>query len=632
MCRRSSVSSRSVSPKIASRSLSPSSVVKSPSSQSLSGSPPSSPTPDTKLPKVYQKASNVREVLCPICDKCFANLQNVRKHMRVVHKLPNEEINERLKGQSSTAKKCPHCLQYNTRIDRHLKVCKRKPKTKVGRKRKIEEEVCDLLGAFKAYDARNPRRLTMETRKKHLRYAEMILSEMDLNEKGFNSEKLVSSDPPFLPDIIDLLEGKTPSMRSIFASAYQYLISFLKDFHRKTKNVSAFLGHLTNLRSDITHMFGVFNKEIAVTRLENRNKREGNPAILTYNLPRAAEVLKTVKASEGIRSFVTSVAEGRLKELQDSGWDKLGMTNLLAALCMMFAVGARPSVTAFMTIREFEEAAQSPKGYVVNVHRHKTAKRMGPASLTFLYPRLYEACDNYRKAFCSNLPKDSPLFLNSNDGELRPNTAIRAIIPFVDFSTEEKKFLNVEWMRKLWSNWNWMQADDTVRNAGRKLMGHSEETFNKYYLIKSRTEALDHGKLLLDDILNSGKGGSESEDEEPEMKRRKVGTSKGRNTEDSECQAIGLRKCRTEQEQEQETKKSAHTFTTREREKMRELFEKEGEKRTTLSGKEIEEMAQKDIEFSDILGRLYESKSKLKGSVKEKVHAAIRTCVTRRKN
>ena len=81
-------------------------------------------------------------------------------------------------------------------------------------------------------------------------------------------------------------------------------------------------------------------------------------------------------------------------------------------------------------------------------------------------------------------------------------------------------------MRKLWSNWR--QADDTVRNAGRKLMGHSEETFNKYYLISDRKEAMDHGKLLLDDILFSRKGGgAESEDEDPRKKRRKVGTSKG---------------------------------------------------------------------------------------------------------
>ena len=249
--RRSSVSSRSVSPEM---SLSARSVVKSPQSQSLSqsqsqsqsqpqsltSSPPSSPASDIKPKKVYQKAGNVREVMCSVCDKSFANVQNVRKHMKVVHKLPNDEIDERMQGQASTAKKCPHCLNYNTRILRHMKICKKKPKTKVGRKKKTEEEVCDLMGAFRAYDARNPRKLAEKTRKNHLRYAQIILSEMDLIEKGFNSEKLVSSDPPFLSDIVELLENKTPSMRSMYASAYQYLISFLKDFHRKNRNISSF--------------------------------------------------------------------------------------------------------------------------------------------------------------------------------------------------------------------------------------------------------------------------------------------------------------------------------------------------------------------------------------------------------
>ena len=278
--RRSSVSSRSVSPEM---SLSARSVVKSPGSQSLTSSPSSSPESDIKPKKVYQKAGNVREVMCSVCDKSFANLQNVRKHMKVVHKLPNDEIDERMQGQASTAKKCPHCLNYNTRIHRHMKICKKKPKTKVGRKKKTEEEeeVCDLMGAFKAYDARNPRKLAEKTRNKHLRYAEIILSEMDLIEKGFNSEKLVSSDPPFLSDIVELLENKTPSMRSMYASAYQYLISFLKDFHRKNRNVSSFLDHLTTRRSDTTQMFGVFNKEIEQKRLENRGAREANPAILT---------------------------------------------------------------------------------------------------------------------------------------------------------------------------------------------------------------------------------------------------------------------------------------------------------------------------------------------------------------
>ena len=145
----------------------------------------------------------------------------------------------------------------------------------------------------------------------------------------------------------------------------------------------------------------------------------------------------------------------------------------------------------------------------------------------------------------------------------------------------------MEWLRKLWSDWNWRQADDAVRNAGRKLMGHSEETFNKFFLISDRTEALDHGNLLLDDIMNSGKGETESEDEEPRKKRRKVGTSKGKeNAEDSECQV--LRQSRTEHPEEsdlpceyneqkvsqQETKKSAHTFTQKEREKMREFIRK----------------------------------------------------------
>ena len=337
--------------------------------------------------------------------------------MKVVHKLPNDEIDERMEGQASTAKKCPHCLNYNTRIHRHMKICKKNPKTKVGRKKKTEEEeeVCDLMGAFKAYDARNPRKLAEKTRKKHLRYAEIILSEMDLIEKGFNSEKLVSSDPPFLSDIVELLENKTPSMRSMYASAYQYLISFLKDFHRKNRNVSSFLDHLTTRRSDTTQMFGVFNKEIEQKRLKNRGEREANPAILTYNLTRAAEVFKTVYASEGIRRYVKSVAEGRLEELQDNSWEQLDITNLLAALCMMFGVGARPSVTSFMTIGEFDQAAKSPKGYVVTVRKHKTSKN-GGASLPFLYPSLYEACKSYRKAFCLELPKKSPLFFNSSGG------------------------------------------------------------------------------------------------------------------------------------------------------------------------------------------------------------------------
>ena len=99
--------------------------------------------------------------------------------MKVVHKLPHDEIDERMQGQASTAKKCPHCLNYNTRIHRHMKICKKKPKTKVGRKKKTEEEeeVCDLMGALKAYDARNPRKLAEKTRKKHLSYAKIILSE-----------------------------------------------------------------------------------------------------------------------------------------------------------------------------------------------------------------------------------------------------------------------------------------------------------------------------------------------------------------------------------------------------------------------------------------------------------------------
>jgi hypothetical protein len=95
----------------------------------MSESPPSSPAPPAKLIKVRRRAGNVTEVMCPICDKMLSSLQNVRKHMRNVHKLETDDIDERLEGQVSTAKKCPHCLKYNTNITRHMKICKKKQKS-----------------------------------------------------------------------------------------------------------------------------------------------------------------------------------------------------------------------------------------------------------------------------------------------------------------------------------------------------------------------------------------------------------------------------------------------------------------------------------------------------------------------
>ena len=139
--------------------------------------------------------------------------------MKTIHRMETKEVDKQLKGMKSTSQKCPNCMKPQTNLYRHLTTCSggrnRLVLSKKGRPAKADEGVT-LMGEFKKWSDKDPRRLVPETRNRHVKYAEKILAYFDCEVRGFKSEQLMSNvNPPNLPHIeIFLAQVDSNGMKS----------------------------------------------------------------------------------------------------------------------------------------------------------------------------------------------------------------------------------------------------------------------------------------------------------------------------------------------------------------------------------------------------------------------------------
>ena len=83
------------------------------------------------------------------------------------------------------------------------------------------------------------------------------------------------------------------------------------------------------------------------------------------------------------------------EELESNNWTESRIRNLLHGLLIIFGGGAKESVGAKMTIKEFNHAHEKDGHFNAHVENHKT-KQLGAADLVFNLPRLYQCCEKYR--------------------------------------------------------------------------------------------------------------------------------------------------------------------------------------------------------------------------------------------
>ena len=628
-----------------SRSRSSSSSSSGSSSRSSSSSSSSS---RSKGADIKKKKNPGKQVSCPICDKTFAQTSNVRVHMKTIHRMETKEVDKQLKGIGSTTSKCPNCMKPQTNLWRHLKTCSggrnsRLVVSKKGRPVKVDENVT-LMGEFKKWSEPNPRELNPVTIKRHIKYSEEILAYFDHEVPSFNSEKLMSKDnPPDLPDIeIFLPQIQSAGMKSHYVAAYMYFNRFLQTSFR-TRNWSnkvnyadknARQSHLKDMADAAGEKWRSLKKSIEKERLNNKKERARNPAVLTFNMPRAEELFRKLWRSEKLAEIVTDIRKATREELWEKhALDETKIRDILASLCIVFGGGNRAVVITNMTVGEFENAVENEDGQrQVDVKEHKT-DQLGAAPLPFIFEGLYEACDRYRRDF-RPVPgnPDESLFITKNGGPIKPNNCIQSLKRFLDLTEEEREKWNVEVWRKVWATWNSNHPDEVVKNWGFSTLLHDEKTSRKHYVQVQQDVGIRFANEMIRSMAFGENDAAEAgQDKEAGPSRaRERGEPPKRRGEPAKRRGSNIAPdgpARKSSRLDVFSKGSKTTFSPDQRKFIREIFGQ----RQTLSASDIQNMAESNTQFKALLEALIKHKEQEvttnTAPVMDRVKAAIRKCL-----
>ena len=411
-----------------------------------------------------------------------------------------------------------------------------------------------------------------------------------------------------------------------------YVNSNFKQTGELYQSTISYLSHIRNRREETKDLFTVLNKDKNKCRLNSRMNKQKDPNFIEFNTKRGEEIFINLSNSEELAHTLEMIQKCSKEELESNNWTESRIRHLLHGLLIIFGGGARASVGAKMTIKEFNHSHEKDGHFNVNVDNHKT-KQLGAADLVFNLPRLYQCCEKYRDSIREKAtnPDTETLFVTPSGGESRVDRAMEVVKEFVDLSPGESNHFNSAIWRRLWAHWNQQHNKDGA-HIGLEVMAHSESTRNMYYNVQDPTRGISFTKKILDEVLEP------HEHQEREEVHLQVEQASDIEVDEPEPFSDRKRKNKSEVDDKPVTKRQKTTLSTRQkttftstnRNFIRNLFLIDGQTPETLSGNRINEMREENEDFDRIVKDLETKKSKEKSPapLNDRVNQAIRKCAT----
>ena len=450
--------------------------------------------------------------------------------------------------------------------------------------------------------------------------------------EDFYGKALFVEGPRLIPQFKEFVSTvEKESMRPIFASAYQFMLTFLTSYvNTNLKQTGdhyqitiSYLSHIENRKNEVRYLFTDLNKVKNMSRLNSRMNKQSNPDYIEFNTKRAEEIFINLFNSEELAETLKMIQKCSKEELENNNWSESRVRHLLHGLLIVFGGGARASVGAKMTITEFNNAVEKDGHFNAHVGNHKT-KQLGAADLVFNLPRLYQCCEKFRDSIRLEAtdPDTETLFATQAGGLSRLDRAMEVVKEFVDLSPGERNHFNSAIWRKLWAHWNQKHNKDSA-HIGFEVMALSETTRDTYYNVRDPVRGITFTSKILDKVLVN------HEEQEREEVHQQVEEEAEMEVDDPEPVSRKKRKNISGVDKPR-AKRQKTTFTTSDQFFIRDLFLVDGETPSTLSGERINEMRRENETFGRIVKDLEtkKSKEKTKQPLKDRVNQAIRKYAT----
>ena len=591
---------------------------------------------------VKAKAPIGEKTLCPKCKKGFSKAANVRKHLQVVHKLKEEEV----QGLeiNTTTKRCEFCGFFFGNVYAHQKVCKKKTIVRADvKERSVEEDGAPahfvpggerLLREWDTWVEKKG--LKKNTIKVYRRKLKELIKFWEEKMKGFYADSLVFplETEVCFPSLAMYLDECTTGGAKITAmKTYNWLAGLIlslrftgmKEFSLEKKN--SFKQDVITQRDQFSKLIKGQNKINAEATAKRSAEKQADPEVLERNPQRMKELMVFLLNNESVKKMLKDMAKMNPEEMGITYGEK-NCREFLLGLILMTGGGERPSAAARTKVSELKNAKDTGDGtMVVTVIDHKTLVTQGPCPIPFIsipgiFEGLYEATLGYMRAFRED-DDQGYLFATSEGGEADPRESISWLKKniFADFLTaKEMMSFTPKVPRKAWSNWGANHPDPEVRRIALKTMCHSEVVQERNYAVVNIRNAGRFTKRMVSNIMkkgtkDDGESSDEAENEEGEDKTDEdQGEDENKEDEDSHQESMDEDKNNGDSSEDEEMFRSRamnmrnSTFTNEERSLLRNVFFKNGKPPKSMTQKMATSACQKNEGFKKLFKVLYKKK------------------------
>ena len=471
-----------------------------------------------------------KKAKCPLCeeDREFHTKSNLKRHLRINHKLEGDELKEALKDQALVEYECAKCNFKGANISRHLKSEKHKKIVKLSKAPPLtfsddsssendneSEEEVDILSyqefiqQFEEFCSKSGGSLAPKTIENYRCKIVAFYKFTKKRHREFQLGSLVNvtsrehfTKLPSGTDFITSFEGDRSKTQA--ANAYKKLVDFIcyklsaSEHLMKEKIVTQRHNYLIRRRDEAGRLDTQYSKHIDM-KAAQKKREEKHMAKSDSERKISPKELKQLcdqyRNSEYRQKTYTNLQTKMKEMLKKNIMTACDIRNFIMWEMFFEAGGLRPEVVLKMTLMNFaqyetpelensESDSDDEEYRTIVVHRHKTSES-GPARV-HLPKATYQIAQKYRDIV-------RPRFVR--DPEENPENALlflteggKQIQSFTDMANLFRKATNCKYkfesydIRRLIATLGQKSKDQNINTKLPGHMNHQPGTARKYYM------------------------------------------------------------------------------------------------------------------------------------------------------
>ena len=487
---------------------------------------------------------------CPLCeeDREFQTKGNLKRHLRINHKLEGEELKDILKDQKDVEYECAVCNFKGPNIARHKKTKKHKINVKKSKSQTLtfsddsssedeniaEEEIVsnnDFIEQFEEFCKNSGGALATKTVDNYRYKIAAFYRFVKKQHVDFKLGSLinVTSREHFMKlpsgtDFITSFEGDRSKTQA--ANAYKKLVDFISyklsssEHLMKDKMVTQRHSYLTRRREEAGRLDIQYSKHVDMKAAQK--KREDKHTAKSDSERRIGhqelkDLCDQYRESEFRRNTYKDMQDSMRDILRRNVMTKCEIRNFIMWEMFFEAGGLRPEVILKMTIKNFHQYEkpevetsdnedEDEEYRTIIVHKHKTSE--SGAAQIHLPKATYQIAKKYKDIV-------RPMFVSDPDED--PETALlfltdggKQIQSFSDIVTMFKKVTGCRKkmesydIRRLVATLGQKSKDPNINQKLPGHMNHQQGTARKYYFAED--EKLNEHLKMKNKVFGKSKG------------------------------------------------------------------------------------------------------------------------------